>query len=150
MSGREWQLDQLFSMFPDVTRGTDRMLQCLWRTSGEGRCIKDQAGARRSACVSLTAKPGDRFVVRLANTWPDSISASDKQSLESELLRGILEGTIRCEDPPWKCQLECSAVEWLPAGQRPTLVREAASLAVEDLVRGGGWEAVGAPGDHVA
>jgi hypothetical protein len=98
----------------------------------------------------LTAKPGDRFVVRLANTWPDSISASDRQSLESELLRGILEGTIRCEDPPWMCHLECSAVEWVPAEQRPTLVREAASLAVEDLVRGGGWEAVGAPGDHVA
>jgi hypothetical protein len=98
----------------------------------------------------LTAKPGDRFVVRFTNTWPDSISATDKQNLEFELLRGILEGTIRCEDPPWKCQLECNAVEWLPARDGPTLVREAASLAVEDLVRGGGWEAVGAPGDHVA
>lgn len=42
------------------------------------------------------------------------------------------------------------AVEWLPAGQGMTMVREAASLAVQDLVRGGGWEAVGGPGDHVA
>src|SRR5258708_13131400 len=100
MSGREWQLDQLFSMFPDVTRGTDRMLRCLWRTSGAGRCVKDQAGARRSASVSLTAKPGDLFVVRFTNTWPDSISASDKQSLESELLRGILEPTTTCAHPP--------------------------------------------------
>lgn len=88
--------------------------------------------------------------MRFTNTWPDSIGATDKQDLESELLRGILEGTITCEDPPWMCQLECSAVEWLPAEQRPTLVREAAALAVEDLVHGGGWEAVGAPGDHVA
>jgi len=29
-------------------------------------------------------------------------------------------------------------------------VRTAATLAVQDLVGGGGWEAVGSPGDHVA
>ena len=150
MSAREWQLDQLFAMFPEVFRGTDRVLRCLWRTSGEGRCIKEGAGARRYASVSLTARPADRFVVRFTNTWPDSISAADRQAFESQLLRGILEGTVTCEDPPWECQLECGSVEWFPADQEPTLVREAASLAVQDLVRGGGWEAVGSPGDHVA
>jgi hypothetical protein len=137
-------------MFPDVSRGTDRILRCLWPTSGEGRCIKDQAGARRSASVVVTAKPGDQFVLRFGHTWPDSISLADKQTFESALLRGILEGTVSCEDPPWKCQLECSSVECVPAERGQTLIRVAASLAVQDLVRGGGWEAVGSPGDHVA
>ena len=150
MSGREWRLDELLSMFPDVSRGTDRVLRCLWRTSGEGRCVKDHAGARRWANVVLSAKPGDWFVLRLTNTWPDSLSSPDKQAFESALLRGILEGTVNCDDPPWKCHLECSSVECVPAEQGQPLVRAAASLAVEDLVRGGGWEAVGSPGDHVA
>jgi hypothetical protein len=150
MSGREWRLDELFFMFPDVSRGTDRVLRCLWRTSGEGRCVKDQAGARRWASVPVTAKPDDRFVLRFTNTWPDSISPTDKPTFESALLRGIWEGTVSCDDPPWKCQLECSSVECVPSEQGQTLVRAAASLAVQDLVRGGGWEAVGSPGDHVA
>jgi hypothetical protein len=149
-SGTEWQLDQLFAMFPDVSRGTDRMLRCLWRTTGEGRCIKERAGVRLSAAVSLTARPGARFVLRLTNTWPSVLAAADRQSIESELLRGILEGTVSCEDPPWRCQLECSSVSWSPVGQGGMLVRTAAALAVQDLVGGGGWEAVGSPGDHVA
>jgi len=149
-SGTEWQLDQLFAMFPDVSRGTDRMLRCLWRTSGEGRCIREKAGVRVSAIVLLTARPGDRFVLRLTNTLPTPLSGSDRESIESELLRGILEGTVNCEDPPWRCQLECSSVTWSPADDGGTLVRTAATLAVQDLVGGGGWEAVGSPGDHVA
>jgi hypothetical protein len=98
----------------------------------------------------LTATPGDEFVLRFTNRWPESLSAADRQMVESELLRGILEGTVNCEDPPWNCHLECSSVEWDPTKQGPDLVRVAAALAVQDLVRGGGWEAVGSPGDHVA
>jgi len=69
MSGREWRLDQLFCHFPDVTRGTDRVLRCLWRTSGEGGASK----SRRRSQISqrfLDRKLGNRFVVRFTNTWP--------------------------------------------------------------------------------
>lgn len=145
-----WQLDELFAMFPDVSRGTDRVLRCLWRTSGEGRCITEEGGVRRWSTVSLRATPGDRFVLRLAHAWPTSLDARDRRAVQSALLRGILEGTVDCEDPPWRCHLECSSVDWSPAEQGEALVRVAASLAVQDLVRGGGWEAVGSPGDHVA
>jgi hypothetical protein len=149
-SGAVWQLDELFAMFPDVSRGTDRVLRCLWRTSGEGRYIKEQTGVRRWSTVSLSARPGDRFVLRLTHTWPTSLDGPNRQAIQSALLRGILEGTVDCEDPPWRCHLECSSVAWNPAEQGETLVRAAAALAVQDLVRGGGWEAVGSPGDHVA
>jgi hypothetical protein len=126
------------------------MLRCLWRTSGEGRCIREKAGVRLLARVSLIARPGDRFVLRLTNTWPKSLGSTERQTVESELLRGILEGTVSCEDPPWRCQLECTSVDWSPSEPDGTLVRAAASLAIHDLVGGGGWEAVGSPGDHVA
>ena len=149
-SGAGWQLDELFAMFPDVSRGTDRVLRCLWRTSGEGRCIKDEGGVRRWSTVSLSARPGDGFVLRLTHPWPPSLGGRDRQAIQSALLRGILEGTVDCDDPPWRCHLECSSVDWSPAEQGEELVRVAASLAVQDLVRGGGWEAVGSPGDHVA
>jgi hypothetical protein len=149
-SATEWQLEELFARFPEVSRGTDRVLRCLWRISGEGRYVEEKAGVRLSATVSLTARPGQRFVLRLSNSWPKALCDSDRQVIESELLRGILEGTVACEDPPWRCQIECSSVDWSPAGQGGTLVRAAASLAVQDLVKGGGWEAVGSPGDHVA
>ena len=149
-SGAGWQLDDLFAMFPDVSRGTDRVLRCLWRTSGEGRCIKEEAGVRRWSTVSLSARPGDGFVLRLTHSWPASLGAPDRQAFQLALLRGILEGTVNCEDPPWECHLECSAVDWSPTAGAEALVRAAAALAVQDLVRGGGWEAVGSPGDHVA
>ena len=149
-SAAGWHLDDLFAMFPDVSRGTDRVLRCLWRTSGEGRCIKEEAGVRRWSTVSLSARPGDQFVLRLTHSWPVSLGAPDRQAIQLALLRGILEGTVNCEDPPWQCHLECSAVDWSPTGGAATLVRAAAALAIQDLVRGGGWEAVGSPGDHVA
>ena len=149
-SGPGWQLDDLFAMFPDVSRGTDRVLRCLWRTSSEGRCIEEKGGVRRWSTVSLSATPGDGFVLRLTHSWPASLGAPDRRAIQLALLRGILEGTVNCEDPPWQCQLECSSVDWSPTGGAETLVRVAAGLAVQDLVRGGGWEAVGSPGDHVA
>lgn len=149
-SAAGWHLDDLFAMFPDVSRGTDRVLRCLWRTSGEGRCIKEEADVRCWSTVSLSARPAGQFVLRLTHSWPVSLGAPDRQAIQLALLRGILEGTVNCEDPPWQCHLECSAVDWSPTGGAATLVRAAAALAIQDLVRGGGWEAVGSPGDHVA
>jgi hypothetical protein len=137
-------------MFPELSRGTDRVLKCLWRTTGEGQCVVDTAGVRRSVVVRLSARPGSGFALQLGHTWPSSVGPTDKHVLESELLCGILEGTVSCEDPPWACHIECDSVAWSPGEEHPTLLRSAASLAVQDLVRGGGWEAVGSPGDHVA
>ena len=138
MSGREWRLNQLFAMFPDVQRGTDRMLRCLRRTSGEGRWISDTGGVRRSVRVAVTARPSSEFVLRLTKST----------GLDPDLVRGLFEGTIACNDPPWQCTLECTSAE--TSGPPPHLLREAAALAVQDVVRGGGWEVVGSPGDHVA
>src|SRR5687767_4359883 len=101
-------------MFPDVSRGTRRVLRCRWPTSGEGRCIKEKGGLLRWARVVLTARPAERFLLRLTQRWPESLGPSDLQAVESALVRGILEGTVRCEDPPWMCELECTAVEWIP------------------------------------
>lgn len=111
--------------------------------------MKEKAGLRLWATVSLTARPADQLLVRVSHRWPNRWVPPSGRRVESGLLRGILEGTVRCQDPPWRCQLECSAVEWLPEEGR-ILVREAAALAVQSLVQGGGWEAVGGPGDHVA
>jgi hypothetical protein len=150
VSGREWSLDDLFAVFPEVSRGTDRVLRCLWRTSGEGRYIKEHLGSRRWASVAVAARPSDRFCLRLTNTWPASLTTAETQVVETELLRGLLEGTVRCEDPPWRCHLECASVDWSPIDSARSLIRPAASQAVESLVAGGAWEAIGSPGDHVA
>ena len=150
MSANEWQLDELLAMFPDVSRGTRRVLRCLWRTSGEGRCLKQEAGFKRAATVSLVASPATQFLLRLVNEWPKGLGVAARRAVESELLQGILEGTISCEDPPWQCRLDCTVVEWFPQEHGSSLVRLAALAAVQDLVQGGAWEAIGGPGDHVA
>ena len=150
MKAREWRLDELLAMFPELSRGTRRVLRCLWRTSGEGRSIRDRAGVKVSATVSLTARPAQQFSFRLTSQWPKGLGPTETHSLESELLRGILEGTVACEDPPWRCTLECTGLALASVENAGPLLREAASLAVQDLVQGGGWEATGSPGDHVA
>jgi hypothetical protein len=148
-AAREWRLDQLLDMFPDVSRGTDRMLRCLLPIAGSGRFIQDKAGVHISATVSLTATPADRFRLRCSYPWPRTLRAEQRKVIQSRLLRGILEGTIMCEDPPWRCHLECTGVAWFPK-EGVAWVQEAASLAVQDLVERGAWEAVGGPGDNVA
>jgi hypothetical protein len=150
MKAREWRLDDLLAMFPKLSRGTRRVLRCLWRTSGEGRSIRERGGVKVSACVSLSAMPASDFSFRVACPWPNELGPTEMQALESELLRGILEGTVTCEDPPWQCRLECTSLDVTSAEHAGPLVRQAASLAVQDLVQGGGWEATGGPGDHVA
>ena len=148
---REWLLDDLLAMFPDVSRGTRRVLRCLWKTSGQGRYVREREGNMVNASVSLTAQPSLEFRLRLTNEWPKEVSGPDARTLESELLRGILEGTIACEDPPWLCRIDCTAVDLTQATADSALhIRIAAALAVRDLVEGGGWEATGGPGDHVA
>jgi len=81
-SAAGWHLDDLFAMFPDVSRGTDRVLRCLWRTSGEGRCIKEEADVRCWSTVSLSARPAGQFVLRLTHSWPVSLGAPDRQAIQ--------------------------------------------------------------------
>ena len=150
MKSREWRLDDLLAMFPESSRGTRRVLRCLWRTSGEGRSTREVDGVSASATVSLTARPADQFSFRLTCRWPKGLAAPEMHPLEAALLRGILEGTVACEDPPWRCRLECTGLEFSSLEHAAPLVREAAFLAVRDLVQGGSWEATGGLGDHVA
>ena len=147
---REWLLGELLAMFPDSSRGTRRVLRCLWRTSGEGRAIRDKGGIRVSVTVSLTASPASQFAFRLSASWPKGLEPSEKQAFESELLHGIIQGTVECEDPPWLCRLECTRFAADPAEGAVSLIRVAAIGAVRALVEGGGWDATGGPGDHVA
>jgi hypothetical protein len=145
-----WRLDDLFAMFPDVFRGTDRILRCQWRVSGQGRSITEKAGVRRSAEVTLTAFPANEFLLLLKHSWPQGLPDADRSLVEAALLRGIFEGTARCEDPPWQCRLECTDLKLLPGLKALPVLQIAAHLAVQELVQGGGWEAAGSPGDHVA
>jgi hypothetical protein len=150
MSGNEWRLDDLFAKFPDVCRGTNRVLRCQWRVSGEGRAIKDKAGVRREATVSLAALPSDDFLLVLKHSWASELADADKQAAEAALLRGIFEGTVGCEDPPWQCRLECTELKLVPGVEALPVLQMAARAAVQSLIQGGGWEAVGFPGNHVA
>jgi hypothetical protein len=150
VKSREWRLDDLLAMFPESSRGTRRVLRCLWRVTGEGRSTREVSGVTASAAVSLTARPADQFSFRLTCPWPKGLGLTEAHPVEAQLLRGILEGTVGCEDPPWRCRLECTSLDFSSLEDAAPLVREAAFLAVQDLVQGGGWEATGGPGDHVA
>jgi hypothetical protein len=149
MSAREWRLDELFTMFPDVSRGTRRVLRCLAPARGQGSWIRAKQGVREHASVELRAEPSDEFLLRCLQEWPSS-PAEEVAGLEQALLLGILEGAIRCDDPPWRCLLECAQVAFSPGPNAAIAVRFAAANAVDSLLRDGRWEAVGGPGDHVA
>jgi hypothetical protein len=149
MTAKEWRLDQLFGLFPDISRGTRRMPGCVAPAKGEGTWVKGIKGTRQLAGVVLQASPARAFSFRCIQSWPETLRADQIQALERGLLQGVLEGTVQCEDPPWACQLECTSVT-LSSGATAMGVRTAARLAVQDLVHHGEWEAVGSPGDHVA
>lgn len=149
MALKEWRLHQLFELFPDITRGTRRVLRCVAPAHGHGKWVKDVESKRETADVKLRALPAVGFSVRSVEAWPEMVPPEAAEALERALLQGILEGTIQCDDPPWACRLECVGVA-LSSGAGETGLRVAARLAVEDLVHHGEWQAVGSPGDHVA
>ena len=146
---REWSYPELVDLFPELA-SVRSGAACIAPLVGWGKYIKTSSDGRSHyGSVKLSARPSDSLVVRLSHNWPSSIPAGAEESLDHALLRGIVEGIIREDPPPFGCSITTDEVEYQADRTTAMAVQIAASMSLMDLSRKAGWEG-GDPAPDVA
>ncbi len=148
---RNWSLADLTVQFPEIT---DRhpAFRCSQPVGGRGRWLKQSVDGRRRQFgdVALHAEPGESLEVRLHHSWPTEVDAEEAEALDTGLLRGLIHALLR---PPYHvdgCLIVTDSVGYEREGTTPVSVTFAASLAMVDLLRKGGWDCDDTPSPAVA
>jgi len=136
---KEWQLPELVQLFPHLQRTSARPLRCSAPLRGQGRYVKETKEASGFADVTLVASPATEFVVRFRHQWPDEVSTPVADELDGAMLEGIMEASLRAEQPPWGCDLSSTAVEYRTGLTSALAVKIAAAMALQDLLGRSGW-----------
>ena len=135
-SRSEWSLDELFNLFPEYRRPVKTVRRCLEPLSGTGRFLRERKGDQIFAKVTVRATPAATFSVVIgADTLAEY---RDDTAWVRAILRGVLEGTTRCEPPAWGCCIECTGATSDPMSDVGLGI--AASMAVQDVLQKPGWE----------
>jgi hypothetical protein len=145
-SQSEWSLDELFNLFPEYRRPVKSVRRCLEPLSGTGRFLRERIGDQILAKVTVRATPAATFsVVIAAGAHAEYL---DDTAWVRAILRGVLEGTTRCEPPAWGCRIECTGAASNPMSDIGLGI--AASIAVQDVLQKPGWEPPDPSSDSVA
>jgi hypothetical protein len=148
---RLWTLDDLARNYPDLADGR-ATLACVERVAGRGRHLKRSPDGLRSqfADVALHTEPAASFEVRFDHSWPPDVSSNEATDLDQALLRGIVESLLRPPARLDQCMIVTDMVSYASSETNPLAVSIAASLALVDVLKKGGWYGDDSPPPAVA
>jgi len=137
---RHWTLDDLAAKYQDLSDGRPT-LACVERVAGRGKLLKRSSDGLRSqfADVALHAEPAAFFEVQFDHSWPPELSSSEATELDQALLRGIIESLLRPPARLDQCMIVTDMVAYRSGETTPPAVSIAASLALVDVLKKGGW-----------
>jgi len=137
LSKRSWTLGELFDLFPELRVPSDVARRCVEPLRGHGRFLREKAGERNFAEVSLHVTPALEFSVVVGNASVGAGTANEDVIVRA-VLQGILSGAIRNQPPAWACRVECMEAIANPISAVSMSV--AASLAMQDALAKPGWD----------
>jgi hypothetical protein len=135
-----WTFDDLAGRYPDLLDGR-ATLACVERLVGRGKYLKRSSDGLRSlfADVALHTEPAASFEVRFDHSWPVDVPTNEAIDLDQALLRGIVESLLRPPARLDQCTLVTDIVGFRSGETTPMAITIAASLALVDILKKGGW-----------
>jgi hypothetical protein len=142
-SPREWTADDLRALFPTLGGDHPKPVQCRAAGGGTGAYANRDEGARRGcARVEISVEPAETLAVRFEHTWPAERERSRAEQLDARILAGICEALASGRASARFGRIVTRSVVDYGANSTPVAFGIAASMAVEDAIRRGGWDAV--------
>jgi hypothetical protein len=143
-SPREWTLDELRARFPTLCGDTARPVQCTASGAGEGSYVNRTEGERQGcARLQVEVQPAAALSIRFEHTWPAERQRVGAQELDERILAGLCEALARGRASTAFGRIVTRSIVDYGANSTPVAFQSAASLAVQDAIRRGGWD----PGD---
>jgi hypothetical protein len=117
------------------------VFRCTHEVAGRGKWIKRDADARKGQYgdVQLHVQPGASFEVRFGHSWPPEVTSDEAAALDEGLLIGIVQAFLQPSHHLDGCLVVTDSVGYEQRDTTPMSVTLAASQAVADLLKKGGW-----------
>jgi hypothetical protein len=140
---REWTADDLRTRFPTLGSGDVKPVQCSAPGAGTGGYANRDGGERRGcARVEIEVEPAEMLAIRFEHSWPPERDRSRAEELDARILEGICQALSRSRASARFGRIVTRSVVDYGAHSTPVAFSMAASMAVEDAIRRGGWDAV--------
>lgn len=140
---REWTADDLRALFPALVGDPVKPVRCTAAGAGTGAYANRDEGERRGcARVEISVEPAEALCIRFEHTWPAEREPSRAEQLDRRILAGLCEALAGGRaSARFGSVVTRSVVDY---GANSTLVAFgiAASMAIQDAIRRGGWDSV--------
>lgn len=143
-AAREWTLDELRARFPALGGETPRPVRCTAAGSGVGAYVNRGDGERQGcARLEVDVAPAEALSIRFEHDWPPERDHGRARELDDRILTGLCEALERGRASTAFGRVITRSVVDYGAHSTPVAFAIAASMAVQDAIRRGGWD----PGD---
>ena len=148
MSGpREWATHDLLALFPALEAGAPDAVHCSAAGDGEGMYLSQREGERRGcARIRIHVEPAEALEIRFEHSWPPEREAVHAEELDDRILRGLCEALAHGRASLRFGRIVTLSVTDYGVESTPIAFAVAASMAVQDAIRRGGWDP-GPPAD---
>jgi hypothetical protein len=134
---REWTDDQLRALFPALAVEAQDPVRCPAAGAGQGAFISDRRGCAR---IDITVEPAGALAVSFEHEWPSEREPAWRVELDARILAGSCDALAHGRAGVDFGRIVTRSVVDYGVESTPPAFAIAASMALLDAIRRGGWD----------